>query len=178
MITGHVFIATSLDGFIARENGAIDWLLERDNAGEDHGYNDFISDIDVIVMGRGTYESVRSMGNWFYTRPVLVLSALLAKQAVPSDLIGRVRFSDKSPENAMAMLQSEGAKRAYVDGGRIIQSFLSRDLISDMVITTVPVLLGTGRPLFGGDQRDMLLKHECTRSFPSGLVQSHYKVVQ
>ena len=62
MVTGHVFIATSLDGFIAREDGDIDWLLEHDQAGEDHGYNDFIRDIDVIVMGRGTYEAVRSMG--------------------------------------------------------------------------------------------------------------------
>ncbi|MDH7788664.1 dihydrofolate reductase [Ochrobactrum sp. 19YEA23] len=178
MVTGHVFIATSLDGFIARENGDIDWLLARDDAGEDHGYNDFINEIDIIVMGRGTYESIRKMGDWFYTRPVLVLSAQLARQAVPSDLAGLVRFSDKSPEETMMMLKTEGAKRAYIDGGRIIQSFLSRDLISDMVITRVPVLLGAGRPLFGGGQRDVSLLHMGTRSFPSGLVQSHYEVMK
>lgn len=178
MVTAHVFIATSLDGFIARENGDIDWLLEHDQGGEDHGYNDFIRDIDAIVMGRGTYESARSMGDWFYTRPVLVLSAQLAQQVVPSELRGKVRFSGKSPEEAMAMLQSEGARRAYVDGGRIIQSFLALDLISDMVITRVPILLGTGRPLFGGGQRDVVLAHKGTRSFPSGLVQSRYEVVK
>lgn len=178
MITGHVFIATSLDGFIARENGDIGWLLKHDQAGEDHGYDDFIRDIDVIVMGRGTYEAVRSMGDWLYTRPVLVLSAQLAQQAVPFELNEKVRFSDKSPERAMAMLQSEGARRAYVDGGRIIQSFLALGMISDMVITTVPILLGTGRPLFGGDQRDVALAHKSTRSFPSGLVQSHYEVMK
>ena len=177
MITGHVFIATSLDGFIARENGDIDWLLERDQAGEDHGYEDFIKDIDVIVMGRGTYEAVRTMGAWFYTRPVLVLSQQLARQEVPSELSGKVRFSDKSPASAMAMLMSEGARRAYVDGGRLIQSFLARDMISDLVITTVPVLLGAGRPLFGGGQRDVALAHKGTRAFPSGLVQSHYEVM-
>ena len=178
MITGHVFIATSLDGFIARESGNIDWLLKHDQAGEDHGYDDFISDIDVIVMGRGSYESVRSMGEWFYDRPVLVLSAQLAQQAVPSELSEKVRFSDKSPESAMAMLHSEGVRRAYVDGGRVIQSFLALDLISDIVITRVPILLGTGRPLFGGGQRDVALAHRSTRTFPSGLVQSHYAVVK
>lgn len=178
MVTGHIFIATTLDGFIARENGDIDWLLKHDQADEDHGYDDFIKDIDVIVMGRGTYESVRSMGDWFYNRPVLVLSAQLAQQAVPSELAGKVSFSDKSPEQAVAMLQSEGARRVYVDGGRIIQSFLELDMISDMVITRVPILLGTGRPLFGGGQRDVALAHRGTRSFPSGLVQSHYEIVK
>jgi dihydrofolate reductase len=177
MVTGHVFIATSLDGFIARESGDIDWLLKHDQTGEDHGYNDFISDIDVIVMGRGTYEAVRGMGDWFYTRPVLVLSAQLARQAVPSELEGKVRFSAESPEQAMATLQYEGARHAYVDGGRIIQSFLALDMISDMVITRVPILLGAGRPLFGGGQRDVALAHKGTRSFPSGLVQSHYEVL-
>lgn len=178
VITGHVFIATSLDGFIARESGDIDWLLKYDQAGEDHGYDAFIKDIDVIVMGRGTYEAVRSMGEWFYTRPVLVLSAKLAQQDVPDELSGKVRFSDKPPKDALAMLTSEGGRRAYVDGGRIIQSFLELDMISDMVITKVPVLLGVGRPLFGGGQRDVALAHKGTRSFPSGLVQSHYHVLK
>lgn len=95
MITGHVFIATSLGGFVAREDGDISWLLKYEQAGEDHGYNDFIKDIDAIVMGRGTYEAVRDMGNWFYNRPVLVLSSWLSQQKVPSELIGKVRFSDK-----------------------------------------------------------------------------------
>lgn len=177
MITGHVFIATSLDGFIARENGEIDWLLERDRPDEDHGYDDFIRDIDAIVMGRGTFDAVRRMGDWFYNRPVLVLSAGLAQQKVPAELAGKVRFTSKSPQEAMAMLQAEGRRRVYVDGGRVIQSFLALGMISDMVITRVPVLLGAGRPLFGGIQRDISLAHTGTRSFPSGLVQSSYTVV-
>jgi dihydrofolate reductase len=176
MITGHVFIATSLDGFIARENGEIDWLLQHDQAGEDHGYDDFIKDIDAIVMGRGTFEAVRGMSDWFYNRPVLILSAGLSQQEVPADLAGKVRFSGKSPQDAMAMLEAEGCSRVYVDGGRVIQSFLTLGMISDMVITRVPILLGTGRPLFGGVQRDVSLAHTGTRSFPSGLVQSSYKV--
>ena len=177
MITGHVFIATSLDGFIARDDGAIDWLLERDQPGEDHGYDDFIKDIDAIVMGRGTFEAVRNMGDWFYNRPVLVLSARLARRAVPDALTGKVRFTDKRPQEAMAALEAEGCRRVYVDGGRVIQSFLALGLIRDMVITRVPVLLGSGRPLFGGVQRDIPLAHAGTRSFPSGLVQSRYEVM-
>jgi dihydrofolate reductase len=177
MITGHVFIATSLDGFIARENGEIDWLLQHDQAGEDHGYDNFINHIDAIVMGRGTFEAVRGMGDWFYDRPVLVLSAQLAERAVPAELTGKVRFTGRSPQEAMAMLEAEGCRRVYVDGGRVIQSFLALGMISDMVITRVPILLGNGRPLFGGVQRDIPLAHTGTRSFPSGLVQSSYEVM-
>jgi dihydrofolate reductase len=178
MVSGHVFIATSLDGFIARENGDVDWLLRYDQAGEDHGYDDFIEDIDVIVMGRGTYEAVRKMGDWFYTRPVLVLSAQLAQDDVPSELEGRVRFSGSAPEESMAMLHAEGAKRAYVDGGSVIRSFLDRGMISDMVVTRIPILLGSGRPLFGTLQDDLPLAHKSTRSFPSGLVQSRYDILR
>jgi len=177
MITGHVFIATSLDGFIAREDGDIEWLLQQDQAGEDHGYDDFIRDIDAIVMGRGTFEAVRDMDEWFYNRPVLVLSSVLSQQEVPAKLTGKVRFTDKSPQEAMAMLEDEGSRRVYVDGGKIIQSFITLGMISDMVITHVPILLGTGRPLFGSVQHDVFLTHKYTRSFPSGLVQSSYNVV-
>lgn len=176
MVTGHIFIAASLDGFIARENGDIDWLLKYEQVGEDHGYDAFIRDIDVIIMGRGTYEAVLKMGPWFYTRPVMVLSARLAQQKVPQELCGKVRFSDKSPVDVMAMLSAEGARRAYVDGGAVIRSFLDNDLISDMVITRVPILLGMGRPLFGGGHSDVPLAHQGTKSFPSGLVQSRYEL--
>ncbi|MFK0162573.1 dihydrofolate reductase family protein [Rhizobium sp. NPDC090279] len=178
MITGHVFIATSLDGFIARDNGDIAWLLERDASGEDHGYDDFIRDIDAIIMGRGTFEAVRDMKPWFYSRPVLVLSATLAEQPVPADLAGKVRFMGKSPQQAMATLEAEGCRRVYVDGGRVIQSFLLEGLISDLVITRVPILLGTGRPLFGPVPHDINLRHMGTRPFPSGLVQSTYTIAR
>jgi len=176
MITGHVFIATSLDGFIARENGEIDWLLERDEASEDHGYAAFIRDIDAIIMGRGTFETVHEMGVWAHTLPVLVLSKTLSQQPVPPALAGTVRFSDASPQQAMAMLEAEGCRHVYVDGGQVIRSFLALRLIRDLVITRIPVLLGAGRPLFGGVADEVPLIHEGTISFPSGLVQSRYTV--
>jgi dihydrofolate reductase len=176
MISGHVFIATSIDGFIARDDGDIGWLLQRDDPSEDHGYDAFIETIDVILMGRGSYESIRDVKPWPYTRPVLVLSATLEGQQTPPELEGRVRFFGKSPEQAMAMLEAEGCRRVYVDGGLIIQSFLRAGLISDMVITHVPVLLGQGRSLFGQIPSDIPLVHEDTRAFASGLVQSRYRI--
>jgi len=177
MITGHVFIATSLDGFIARPDGDIDWLLERDDPTEDHGYSNFIADKDAIVMGRGCYEKVLTMGDWAYDRPVLVLSRQLAGKPVPEQLTGKVRFSGATPAEAMAQLEAAGVRRVYVDGGQLVQSFLRDGLIADLVVTTVPVLLGAGRPLFGALQSDLSLSLESSRHFASGLVQSTYRVL-
>ena len=174
----HVFIATSLDGFIARQDGAIDWLLARDASDENHGYEQFIARIDAIVMGRGSYEKVQEFDPWPYERPVLVLSASLAGAPVPERLTGKVRVVDLSPGDALSMLHAEGYRRVYVDGGKLIQSFLRQGLIEDMVITLVPVLLGSGRPLFGALEADLSLAHEVTVSFPSGLVQTRYRVLR
>lgn len=177
MTTAHVFIATSLDGFIARPDGDIGWLLQRDDPDEDHGYTDFIADKDLIVMGRGSYEKVLSFDPWPYDRPVLVLSRQLADTPVPEALKGKVRFADWTPKNAMEALARENVRRVYVDGGQLVQSFLRDGLIADMVITTVPVLIGSGRPLFGALPHDIDLSLVSSRSFPSGLVQSTYRVV-
>lgn len=176
MITAHVFIATSVDGFIAREDGSIDWLLERDDPSEDHGYTAFIADKDTIVMGRGSYEKALTLGPWPYELPVLVLSQQLADVPVPAALQGKVRFSGSAPKDAMQDLAAQGVRRVYVDGGKVVQSFLREGLVADMVITTVPVLLGSGKPLFGALPQDIELKLLSSRSFPSGLVQSTYRL--
>lgn len=177
MITGHVFIATSLDGYIARPDGDIDWLLTRDDPNEDHGYADFITDKGAIVMGRGCYEKVLTMGDWAYDLPVLVLSRQLADKAVPEALEGKVRFAGWTPKEAMAHLADKGVTRVYVDGGQLVQSFLRDGLIADLVVTTVPMLIGAGRPLFGALPQDVSLTLVSSRSFPSGLVQSVYRVL-
>lgn len=177
MTTAHVFIATSLDGFIARADGGIDWLLQRDDPTEDHGYADFIANKDLIVMGRGSYEKILTLGDWFYDRPVLVLSRQLAGTPVPEALTGKARFCSRTPRELMADLAAEGVRRIYVDGGQLVQSFLRDGLIADMTITTVPVLIGAGRSLFGALPQDIGLALESSRSFPSGLVQSTYQVL-
>lgn len=176
MTTGHVFIGASLDGFIAREDGDIGWLLSRNEPGENYGYDEFMANIDAIVMGRGSFEAVRDSDPWFYERPVLVLSSTLAGQPVPPRLAGRVRFFGGSPKEAMALLEAEGVRRAYVDGGLVVQSFLREGLIADMIVTYAPVLIGRGRPLFGPIPADLPLVHEGTRTYPVGMVQSRYRL--
>ncbi len=175
-ITGHVFIATSLDGFIARPDGTLDWLISRDAPEEDHGYTTFIAGMDCILMGRGTYEAVLAFPDWPYTLPVLVLSKSLTGQPAPGALRGKVTFANLTPLQAMKHLAAQGHRRAYVDGGQIVQSFLRAGLIADMTITTAPVLIGQGRPLFGTLPQDVALTHTGTTAFPSGLVQSTWHV--
>lgn len=172
--TGHIFIATSLDGYIARPDGTLDWLLSRDDPTEDHGYDAFIATMDCIVMGRGTFESVLTFPDWHYTLPVLVLSKTLT--AIPAHLHGKATLSDLAPKDAMRHLAAQGHRRAYIDGGQIIQSFLRDGLIQDMTITTAPVLIGRGRPLFGTLPADLALTRQTTKAFPSGLVQSTWRV--
>jgi dihydrofolate reductase len=176
MTTAHVFIATSLDGYIARTDGDIDWLLQRDDPNEDHGYSSFISDKEMIVMGRGSYEKVLSFDTWPYTVPVLVLSKQLADSPVPQALTGKLRFTKHSPQDVMRELARQEIRQIYVDGGQLVQSFLRQGLVTDMVITTVPVLIGSGRPLFGTLPHDVDWRLVSSRSFPSGLVQSTYRL--
>ena len=177
MPTGHVFIAASLDGFIARTNGDIDWLVSHPGtAGEDHGYDAFMATVDGLIMGRGTFEKVRTFEPWPYDKPVVVLSGQLAGSAPPAALAGRVVFRDETPAEAMAHVAAEGWRRVYIDGGRVIQAFLRAGLIADLLVTRVPVLLGEGLPLFGALDHDVPLTHVSTRAFASGLVQSRYTV--
>ncbi|WP_353190384.1 dihydrofolate reductase family protein [Pandoraea pnomenusa] len=177
MTTAHVFIAASLDGFIARPDGDIDWLLQRDDPDEDHGYPAFIADKDMIVMGRGTFEKMLSLGPWAYELPVIVLSRQLADTPVPDALEGKVRFSGDTPRGLIEQLSRENVGKIYVDGGKVVQSFLRDGLIADMIVTTMPVLIGSGRPLFGALAKDVELRLTGSRSFPSGLVQTTYEVV-
>lgn len=182
MTTGHVFIATSLDGFIARPDGGLDWLSGRPGAppppeGEDFGYADFISGMDGIVMGRWTFETVADFTSWPYEELVIVLSDTLRTENIPSRLRGKVRLMAGTPRDIMRTLEAEGWRRAYIDGGHTIRRFLAAGCIHEMTISRLPVLLGQGRSLFGAGERDRWMEHVETRSFAGGLVQSHYRVV-
>lgn len=168
-------MALSLDGFVARSDGSVDWLNKYQGGG-DHGFGAFMASVDGLVMGRASYENVLTFGEWFYTKPVVVMSRTLIDADIPDELKGRVRISCKTPEDLMRELDAEGWKRAYVDGGKIVQSFLSSGLIEDLNLTRVPVLLGDGIPLFGTLERAVDLEHIETTTFPSGLVSSKYKV--
>jgi dihydrofolate reductase len=178
MTSAHVFIASSLDGFIAKPDGDIEWLLSRDDPSEDHGFNEFIKDIDLIVMGRGTFEKVMDLDPWPYPKPTIVLSKSLNSAALPARLKDKVQFLDLTPQALMQKISKEENARIYVDGGQTIQSFLRSGLIDDLVITQVPVLLGKGRTLFGDLEDDIPLALVASRSFASGLVQSKYRVIK
>jgi dihydrofolate reductase len=169
-----VFVGASVDGFIARSNGALDFLPP--GGGEPHGYNEFMTTVDTIVIGRKTFETVLAMEDWPYgEKRVVVLSSrpidLSAADGVVEQMAG-------PPADIVSQLAASGAHHLYVDGGITIQGFLRAGLIQRLVITRVPVLIGDGVPLFGTLPRDIHLLHVATRQYPSGLVQSEYQIVR
>ena len=174
-VTASVFIATSLDGFIARPNGDLDWLPSPDVAnGEDFGYESFMKTIDTLVMGRGTYEKVLTFGSWPYGKTKVVV--LTGRPLPTPPKSANVDAMAGDPRDIVRALGERGAKSLYVDGGVTIQRFLDAGLIQRLIITRIPVLLGDGLPLFGRLGRDVRLEHVGTRHWPNGLVQSEYRV--
>jgi dihydrofolate reductase len=168
-----VFIASSLDGFIARENGALDWLPA--DGGEPHGYTEFMATVDALVIGRKTFETVLGFDEWPYgTKPVVVLSTTLSKVTVPDGAVCEVMAG--TPHEIVRRLTQLGMTHLYIDGGVTIQGFVEAGLVQRLIITRVPVLLGSGIPLFGPLSRDIRLGHVATRTYPSGLVQSEYVI--
>ena len=171
-----VFIATSLDGFIARSDGRIDWLNDANALvppGEDCGFAEFFSSVDALVMGRNTFEQVLSFPEWPYgSKPVIVLSRSL--RSLPAQVPATVTLSAEPPATLVARLSVKGLRHLYIDGGLTIQSFLMANLIGEMTITVIPVLLGSGKPLFGSLQRDVPLQLLACRAYDFGFVQSRY----
>lgn len=177
-ITASVYIATSLDGFIARDDGSIDWLMEANSTvtpGEDCGYAAWMVAVDVLIMGRNTYEQVVAFEPWPYEgkRVVVLTSKAITLRTGPGV---RLEKSAESPRELLTRLSSEGCKHAYVDGGKVIQSFLSQGLIDRLTITVIPVLIGQGRALFGKMLSDVQLRLVESKAYEFGFVQSTYLV--
>lgn len=173
-----VFIATSLDGFISRGDGRIDWLIEANAAvppGEDCGYAKFFATVDALVMGRNTFEQALSFAEWPYgSTPVFVLSR--TQQKLPAQAPATISLSAEKPALLVQQLSAKGFRHLYVDGGLAIQSFLAAGLIGKMTITVIPVLLGSGKPLFGYLENDVHLELLSSTTYEFGLVQSTYRV--
>ncbi|WPR73456.1 dihydrofolate reductase family protein [Algoriphagus sp. NG3] len=169
-----VFIATSLDGFIAGENDELDWLSTFPKIDHiDTGFNEFTSRIDALVMGRNTFEVVAGFeGEWFYKKPVFVWSN--SQTEIPEKLQDKAFLVKGSIPEVLAEIHGKGFKNLYIDGGKTIQSFLREDLIDEMIITTIPVLLGSGIPMFG--ELPKRLVFECVKStrFLDKVVQNHF----
>jgi dihydrofolate reductase len=168
-----VFIGASLDGFIARPNGDLDFLPP--GGGEPHGYDEFIASVDAIVIGRKTFETVLTLVPWPYgDKRVVVLSSRPVDLSATNG--GVVEHMAGPPAQIVSQLAASGAHHLYVDGGITIQGFLRAGLIQRLIITRVPILIGDGVPLFGALPRDIRLRHVTTRQYPSGLVSSEYHV--
>lgn len=173
-IQASVFIGATLDGFIARPNGDLDFLPP--DGGEPHGYDEFFASVDVLVIGRKTFETVLAFPEWPYAdKPVIVLSSR------PLDFSrvqrGRVEQMAGDPVEIVSRLAGRGFHHIYIDGGATIQEFLRSGLIHRLIVTRVPVLIGQGVSLFGPLVRDVKLHHIETKQYASGLVKSEYLVL-
>ena len=167
-----VFVGMSLDGFIARPDGRFDFLKSAE--GGPHGYEEFMATVDALLIGSGTYKVVLGLGGWFYgKKPVFVLSS---KPLAPAPKEAIVERMSGEPREVAKQLDTRGLKHVYVDGGFTVQQFLEAGLIDRLIINRVPVLIGSGIPLFGRLSRDIPLKHIATRTLKGGGVQSEYHI--
>lgn len=179
MLKCSVYIAQSLDGYIATPDGDVDWLSQFDDSlgREDYGYHEFLDSVDVIVMGSHTYEKVLSFLMWPYEdKHVIVLSG--RELEIPDDLQDKVTLMNAEPAEVVARLAEAKAEHVYVDGGDTLSRFLAAGLIESLTVTTVPLLLGAGRPLFSALPAEIALEHLQTQTFPNGLVQTKYRVIR
>lgn len=168
-----VYIGTSLDGFIARTDGDFDWLTPFADDDAIRAYQEFMNGVDAIVIGRGTFDKIFTFPSWPYEKKAYVLSNSLKQ--LPDTLNGKATLLSMKPKELLSYLSGIGLSSIYVDGGKVIQSFLKEDLIDDLIISKVPLLIGDGIPLFGFLAADLQFKHIRTEVQSNGLVRSYYK---
>lgn len=172
-MTTIVYIATSIDGYIAQKDGGIDWLINLPNpGGSDYGYAEFFGRLDAVLMGRKTFEAVAAFPLWPYSKPVYVLSTSLKE--VPKELSGKAQLVRGGAREILDELSAKGIGTLYVDGGKTIQSFLKEDLIDEMIISRIPIVLGDGIPLFAAMPRELAFEHVKTDVYNNIVVKSSY----
>ena len=169
-----VFCGVSVDGFLARPDDTFDFLQVGEQ--EPHGFKEFLASVDVVVIGRRTFEVVLKLGHlaMYGSKPVIVLSSRALEFSQVKDAI--VEQACGEPPELIKGLETRGFAHAYLDGGVTIQRFLAAGCIDRLVITRVPVLIGAGIPLFGRLPRDVRLRHLATSTHAGGLVQTEYEV--
>jgi len=168
-----VFIGTSLDGFIARKDGDIDWLTQFANDEAIHAYEQFISAIDAIVIGRGTFEKVLTFSFWPYNKKVFILSSTISQ--LPEILKDKAIVLSMKPLEVLNYLAERGFSNIYIDGGKVIQEFLREGLIDELTISTAPILIGSGLRLFDYLDKDIQYEHKNTEVYSNGLVRTYYE---
>ncbi len=178
MISLKAYIASSLDRFIAKKDGSVEWLHSEKYhlENEDFGYEKFMESIDCIVMGRITFETVLKFDPYpFENVPVIVVSK---NPYYKIELKHQITIFTRPLRELIPFLESKKYQNVYVDGGKLIQSFLKESLLDEITITQIPIVLGSGIPLFSETDREIEFKHRKTKSFPNGFVQTEYEIVK
>ena len=179
MVKVSVFIGTSLDGFIARETGDIGWLDAANTKvtpGEDFGFNSFLESVDLTIMGRKTFEQVITFNRWQYkdTKMIVLTSKNIE---IPEKLKETVTISNiSSPKQLIRELFDQSINHIYVDGGTVIQDFLSARLVDEITVTIVPILIGKGKSFSRLLPKDLFLQHLKTTVYDFGFVQNKYRI--
>jgi len=170
-----VYIAQSLDGYIADIDGNIDWLQAIPNPeNSDFGWVEFLARIDAVVMGKNTFEKILSFEcPWAYPLPVFVLSTSM--KSIPAGYENKIELISATPREVIKFIEAKGYKNLYIDGGVTIQSFLKEDMIDELIITTLPILLGDGYSLFGKLDIQLQFKHVKTEILLGEMIKSTYK---
>ena len=167
-----LYIATSLDGYIAKLNGGIEWLSVVERPGEDYGYGEFIKTVDTVILGRKTYDKILSFGNDFPHKDKKCFVITRQDKNPQNNII----FYKDNLVDLIRELKSTSGKNIFCDGGaEIVNSLMKDDLIDDYIISIIPVFLGKGIRLFDDYRKKMDLKLITSKSFVSGLVQFHYR---
>jgi len=173
-MANYIYIAATIDGFIADKNGGIDWLMEipgPDN--NDYGFGEFMKKIDGIIMGRKTFEKALTFNEWIYSKKVFVLSNTL--KTIPASFFDKAEIINGTLTSILSRLKAKGLNNLYIDGGITIQNFIKEDLIDEMIITRVSILLGGGIPLFGELNDLTKFKVISTQILNEFLVKTHYR---
>ena len=169
------YLAVSLDGYIADKNGGVDWLNEIPNPDQsDFGFAEFMQSVDAIVMGANTFRVVQSSGVWPYEKPVFVASSSI-KEA-PKGYEDQISLVQGEAREILADICELGHKRIYIDGGKLIQNCLQAGILDEIIITHIPIILGSGIPLFVEFENSIHLEHKGTKVIGVGLVKSHYQI--
>lgn len=169
-----LFIATSLDGYIAKPHDDLSFLKLVEKEGEDYGYADFVTTIDTIILGRKTYDYVlKEIGSSHYDNG---LKDVYVITRTPKASVGRTTFYTGNLAELVQRLKAEKGKNIYCDGGaEIINELLQHDLIDEFIISVIPILVGNGTRLFNDNRPEQLLELVGAKSFETGLMQLHYK---
>ena len=174
---GNVFMASSLDGFVARQNNSLDWLMKYGVDENDNSFKEFTKKMNALVMGSGTFKTVIGFDHWPYEMHTYVMSRTLTQNDVPEPLQNKVTVKSLNPKELMKFLYEKGIIEVYVDGGKLVQSFISSGLINEITLTQIPILIGKGKRLFGEIENDIDLELTNSKQMKFGFVQNTFRVL-